>query len=165
MLLVTADDRAGRGNPDERPPTFMFDEEAQQGALSHEAEPDHLARGLHIARWCLKARGLRDDMFGPGLFSDPAWDILLDLYIAEAKDEHVQITSLAIAARVPHSTAIRWAGNMTRSGLLERQKDPRDARRIHISLSPRARVLLQEYLEKLSRDGQAPIPILARQSP
>jgi DNA-binding MarR family transcriptional regulator len=142
----------------------MFEDEVQ-GAFSYEAEPDHLARGLHIARWWLKARRLREDMFGPGLFSDPAWDILLDLYTAEAKGERVQITSLAIAARVPHSTAIRWAGMMTRAGLLVRQRDPRDARRIHISLSASAKELMREYLEKLSRDGQAPIPILAHQLP
>lgn len=142
----------------------MSGDEAQ-GALPYEAEPDPLARGLHIARWWLKARRLREDMFGPGLFSDPAWDILLDLYTAEAKGERVQITSLAIPARVPHSTAIRWAGMMTRAGLLVRQRDPQDARRVHVSLSASAKELMREYLEKLTLDGQAPVPVPARQSP
>ncbi|MDE2442650.1 MAG: MarR family transcriptional regulator, partial [Betaproteobacteria bacterium] len=53
-------------------------------------------QGLHIANWWLKARRLREEMFGSELFSDPAWDILLDLYTAEARGESVQISSLAI---------------------------------------------------------------------
>lgn len=161
---VASDEPAGQGNPDKHPDAFMFDD-GNRVAPPDDHEPDHHARGLHIANWWLKARRLREDMFGPELFSDPAWDILLDLYTAEARGERVQVTSLAIAARVPHSTAIRWAGNMTHAGLLDREQDPRDARRIHISLSPRARMLMQEYLERLSRDRQTPVPVLARRSP
>ncbi|MFX9608428.1 hypothetical protein ABTU70_19535, partial [Acinetobacter baumannii] len=91
------------------------------------------AAGLRIAKWWLKARRLREEVFGADMFSDPAWDILLDLYAADAKGERVQITSLSVAARVPHSTAIRWARIMTRAGLLIRERDPKDGRRIHIS--------------------------------
>jgi hypothetical protein len=91
---------------------------------------DLVAEGLRIANWWLKARRLREDSFGPGLFADPAWDILLDLYSADARGECVQISSLALAARVPHSTAIRWAKIMTGKGLIDRHKDPRDDGRI-----------------------------------
>lgn len=139
--------------------------EREQEYPPHGAGPDENPPGLSIANWSLKARRLREDMFGPGLFADPAWDILLDLYVAEAKGARVQVTSLALAARVPHSTAIRWAGIMTRAGLLDRQRDPADARRIHVSLSPRARRLMEEYLGKLSREGQTPVLAQARQSP
>jgi DNA-binding MarR family transcriptional regulator len=161
---VAGDEPAGQGNPDEHPYAFILDDGAED-APPRKDEPDHHAQGLRIASAWLKARRLREDMFGPGLFSDPAWDILLDLYTAEAKGKHVQITSLAVAARVPHSTAIRWAGIMTRAGLLVRQKDPGDARRIHISLSLSARELMRDYFEKLSRDGLAPVLILTRHSP
>jgi DNA-binding MarR family transcriptional regulator len=112
--------------------------------------------GLAIARWWLKARRLREEMFGPDLFADPAWDILLDLYTAAARGESVQISSLAFAARVPHSTAIRWARIMTRAGIVERRKDPADARRVHVSLSPAASALMETYLARLSNDGQRP---------
>lgn len=121
--------------------------------------------GLGIANWWLKARRLREEMFGPGLFADPAWDILLDLYTAAARGESVQITSLAIAARVPHSTAIRWARIMTRVGIVVREKDPGDARRIHVSLSPEATALMADYLARLSRDGRRPLKIGAEVSP
>lgn len=139
---------------------FMFGGAGPSGSESRETS-DHYAEGIQIASWWLKARRMREDMFGPGLFADPAWDILLDLYTAEARGENVQISSLAIAARVPHSTAIRWAKIMTRVGLVEREKDPRDARRIHVRLSPSARSLMEDYLARLNQQGQVPPSILA----
>jgi len=114
------------------------------------------AEGSRIANWWLKARRLREEVFGPELFADPAWDILLDLYTAEARGECVQTSSLAFAARVPHSTAIRWAKIMARAGLIDRHKDPRDARRIHVRLSDTARALMAEYLARLSSQTPAP---------
>lgn len=121
-------------------------------------EPDHEALGLHIANWWLKARRLREDMFGSALFADPAWDILLDLYTARARGERVQITSLSLAARVPHSTAIRWARIMTRHGLLVREKDPKDGRRVHVTLSEQTWAMMKDYLERLSRDPATRAP-------
>lgn len=131
-------------------------EEDVEAEPAHENAIDPHAMGLAIARWWLKARRLREEMFGPGLFADPAWDILLDLYSAEAKGECVQISSLASAARVPHSTAIRWAKVMTRVGLMVRHKDPTDARRIHVCLSPGARSLLEDFFALLTEHGQVP---------
>ena len=121
---------------------------------------DPEAEGLQIATWWLKARRLLEDMFGPGLFADPAWDILLDLYTADARGECVQTSSLAFAARVPHSTAIRWAKLMTSAGLIDRHADPQDARRVHVKLSTSARALMDQYMARLCQSGQVPRPIL-----
>jgi DNA-binding MarR family transcriptional regulator len=120
--------------------------------------------GLAIARWWLKARRLREEMFGPGLFADPAWDILLDLYSAAARGESVPTSSLAHAARVPHSTAIRWAKLLTKAGIVVREKDPRDARRVLVSLSAAATALMEGYLARLSRDGAVPAGIVSQAS-
>lgn len=133
-------------------------------ALDPEMEPDAGATGLRIVNWSLKARRLREEIFGPGLFADPAWDILLDLFTAEAKGERVQISSLAIAAQVPHSTAIRWARILTGAGLLVREKDPSDGRRVHVSLSQHARTLMDEYLGRLSQCRQLPPEIATNAS-
>jgi DNA-binding MarR family transcriptional regulator len=160
---VISDDPVADGVPEDRPRPFMLDDGVDD-APTYADGPQSQALGPQIARSWLKARRIREDMFGPGLFSDPAWDILLDLYAAEAKGELVQITSLSIAAGIPHSTAIRWAKILTQNGLLVRQKDPRDARRIHISLSARASLLMQEYFGKLDRDGLAPVRVSARES-
>lgn len=135
-----------------------------QGQLQDLGAPvtdDLEAEGQQIATWWLKARRMREDMFGPGFFADPAWDILLDLYTADARGECVQTSSLAFAARVPHSTAIRWAKIMTSAGLIDRHADPQDARRVHVKLSISARALMDEYMARLCQSGQVPRPILA----
>lgn len=114
------------------------------------------AEGIAVANWWLAARRLRTNVFRPGLFSDPAWDILLDLYTAEERGERVKITSLIGATAIPHSTIIRWARIMTQEGLLVRQKDPRDGRRIYVRLSPEARDLMEAYFEMLGARATFP---------
>jgi DNA-binding MarR family transcriptional regulator len=156
-LLVAHGNPPGASSPDQPDHPFMLDE-ADITASEAEDLIDPHAMGLAIARWWLKARRLREEMFGPGLFADPAWDILLDLYSAEDKGECVQISSLAIAARVPHSTAIRWAKIMTRVGLVVRHKDPTDARRTHVKLSPSAHALMEDFFARLTGHGQVSPP-------
>lgn len=156
---MTQDDRETGNRSVSAARPFLLDSAADAAPVPSSGIEHHDVN-LHIASWWLKARRLRDGIFRPGLFADPAWDILLDLYTSEAKGKNVQVSSLAIAARVPHSTAIRWARIMTREGLLEREKDPRDGRRIHIRLSPLARQLIEEFFDRLGRQGSVPSPIL-----
>lgn len=151
------DDPEQASVPDASDKLFMLGD-AEATMRIGAAEPDHEALGLHIANWWLKARRLRENMFGSALFADPAWDILLDLYTARARGERVQITSLSLAARVPHSTAIRWARIMTRHGLLVREKDPKDGRRVHVTLSEETWAMMKDYLERLSRDPATRAP-------
>lgn len=89
----------------------------------------------HQVRALLRARRLRDQILAPDLFADPAWDILLDLLAARLENNRVSVSSLCIAAAVPPTTALRWIRQLTDRGLLERQADPRDGRRIFIGLS------------------------------
>ncbi len=86
-------------------------------------------------RAVLRSRRLRDHIFSPDLFADPAWDILLDLMAARLEGARVSVSSLCIAAAVPPTTALRWIRQLTDRGLLERQADPDDGRRIFITLS------------------------------
>lgn len=89
----------------------------------------------HQVRAMLRVRRLRDHLVAPDLFADPAWDILLDLLAARLENAKVSVSSLCIAAAVPPTTALRWIRQLTDRGLLERRADPRDGRRIFITLS------------------------------
>ena len=86
-------------------------------------------------RGVLKARRLRDSLFAPGTFADPVWDMLLDLTASRVESRLVSITSLAIAAAVPGSTALRHLKAMADAGLIVRRADPADGRRVFIELS------------------------------
>lgn len=112
--------------------------------------------GLELASWCVDARRLRDAIFGTQMFSDPAWDILLCLYVLAAHGDKVKITSLAPMTGLATTTAGRWARKLVARGLLEREQDGSDRRRSYISLSHEGYVLVRRYFEELIQKRNFP---------
>lgn len=106
-------------------------------------------------RDAIRARRMRDQLFGSGLFEDPAWDMLLDLFAAELERAQVSVSSLCIAAAVAPTTALRWIARMTEAGLFERRPDPFDRRRAFMALSDRASTGMHDYVATLRRAGLA----------
>ena len=96
-------------------------------------------------RAAIRTRRLRDQFFDAGLFEDPAWDMLLDLFAAALEGQRVSVSSLCIAAAVAPTTALRWIGRMTDLGLFEREPDPFDRRRAFMRLSDRALLAMRGY--------------------
>jgi hypothetical protein len=102
-----------------------------------------------LLRRILRQRQQRARFFDGDLFADPAWDILLDLTAARAEHKRVSVTSLCIASGVPPTTALRWIGQMTEAGLLERIEDDTDRRRAFIVLTDRAADAMARYFAEL----------------
>ncbi|WP_052192422.1 hypothetical protein [Sphingomonas sp. Ant H11] len=121
-------------------------------APSAAAAPDITAREIRDA---IRARRLRDQHFAGGLFEDPAWDMLLDLFAAELERSQVSVSSLCIAAAVAPTTALRWIAKLTDAGLFERQPDPFDRRRAYMALSARASTAMRAYVGAVQRIGAA----------
>ncbi len=97
-------------------------------------------------RAIIRRRRERERFFPAELFSDPAWDMLLDLTAARLERRQVSVSSLCIAAAVPTTTALRWIRNLCDLGLFERNIDPDDMRRGLISLSDATADRMQAYL-------------------
>src|SRR3546814_1705184 len=92
---------------------------------------------MRISDWSsdVCSSDLRDRYFDGDLFADPAWDMLLDLYLAaERNTRPVSISSLCIASAVPATTALRWIKTFEDLQLISRRADPSDGRRIFIQL-------------------------------
>ncbi len=106
-------------------------------------------------RRTIRVRRLRDGYLGAGLFEDPAWDMLLDLYAAELEGGRVSVSSLCIAAAVAPTTALRWIGRMIEAGLLERRPDLDDRRRAFMALSARASGAMRGYFAAAAEMGVA----------
>lgn len=98
----------------------------------------------------IRHRRLREDYFGPDIFADPAWDMMLDLYAARLERLRVSVSSLCIAAAVPATTALRWIRTLTESGLFERREDPHDGRRIFVALSDQATLAMHRYFHRIA---------------
>lgn len=90
---------------------------------------------LNIAIAWIRARKRRDSVLGEDLFFDPAWSILLELYLHHRQRTAVSITALCIAAGVPSSTGLRWVTLLERRNLVARDPDPFDRRKIYARLT------------------------------
>lgn len=88
-----------------------------------------------LARALYRLRRRRERIFGDGLFSDPNWDLLLDLYAAEKASQCVCITSACLATAVPTTSALRCVKLLETQGLIVREADRKDTRRTHLRLS------------------------------
>jgi DNA-binding MarR family transcriptional regulator len=86
-------------------------------------------------RWLINARNLRQRFMPSDLFADPAWDILLELYRAELAGQRIPVSSLCIAANAPATTALRYIKTMVQQGMLVREPDRFDGRRIYVALA------------------------------
>ena len=104
-------------------------------------------------RTVIRSRRLRAQYFADGLFADPAWDMLLDLFAARLEQRRVSVSSLCIAAAVPPTTALRWIGTMHEEGLFERQADSTDRRRAYIALSEKGFEAMKTYIAAVKRQG------------
>lgn len=93
----------------------------------------------------LDARRHRESLFGHGLFADPAWDILLELYAARLKHERVTVGNVCSAAAVPPTTALGWMKQLEHAGLLVRIHDKSDRRRVFAELSDRGAGLMATF--------------------
>jgi Winged helix DNA-binding domain len=102
-----------------------------------------------LVRKIIRQRQLRARFFEGDLFADPAWDMLLDLTAARAEHVRVSVTSLCIASGVPPTTALRWIGQMTDAGLLQRVDDETDRRRAFITLTDKAADAMARYFAEL----------------
>ena len=106
-----------------------------------------------LVRRIIRQRQLRARFFDGDLFGDPAWDMLLDLTAARAEHARVSVTSLCIASGVPPTTALRWIGQMTEAGLLERVEDETDRRRAFITLTDRAADSMARYFAEIGANA------------
>ena len=142
--------RLTRGGADERPRPSTVADHPTPFRQEHQAE---MVIDAAEIRRAIRARRLRDQHFGGGLFEDPAWDILLDLFAADLEGSQVSVSSLCIAASVAPTTALRWIAKLVDSGLLVRHPDPFDRRRAFMELSPKAALAMRDHVAALRRAG------------
>lgn len=104
---------------------------------------------LHTIRELQLERRLREKVLPADLFGEPAWDMLLDLAAHHELREPVPVSSLCYGACVPPTTALRYVGTLTSSGLAQSHYCPRDGRRRLITLSESGAVGMARFFERL----------------
>ena len=99
------------------------------------------------ARALLESRRKRVAIFGPKMFAEPAWDMLLILYLSGGGRRQTQ-TSLGELSGASRSTAMRWIDYLACRDLVRREEHPTDKRRNFVSLTEKGRRLLDLYLSE-----------------
>ena len=68
-------------------------------------------------------------------FGEPAWDILLDLFIRTMRGQSTRSTSACIASCSPPTTALRYLDQFVKDGMVIREENSDDKRVVHVRLS------------------------------
>jgi Winged helix DNA-binding domain len=111
------------------------------------------ARLLAIAKDAVRSRRDRDSIFGHELFCDPAWDILLELFIGRLERREISVKSACLASTVPQTTALRYISHLVERGLVGRRPHPSDSRSTYLSLTEESVARMTEYFS-----GRSPNP-------
>lgn len=112
--------------------------ESKSEPIEHELisgpKPDaalgNFARKIYLAR-----RDREKNFQTPELFHDPAWDILLDIFIAHSQDKYISVMDATLSGHVPSTTALRWVWGLEKSGIIMRVPDGSDKRRKFVVLT------------------------------
>ena len=96
--------------------------------LSSRALEQRAPKLASVALSELSARRARAAFFRPPILGEPAWNMLLDLFVHHNSGTGVSVTSAAIASDAPQATALRYVAVMQREGLLERHSSTTDRR-------------------------------------
>jgi len=82
----------------------------------------------------IQARRLRASVFEPSLFSDPAWEILLNLYRSELRHEALTHDELAKVIGLSPASTARWLDVLAGAGLIrQRSESEEDSRPIELT--------------------------------
>ncbi|MGE7205309.1 hypothetical protein ACQKJZ_06480 [Sphingomonas sp. NPDC019816] len=101
-----------------------------------------------IARKLYAERRRRDKHFDHCgvIFGEPAWDILLDLFIAYEDGKSQSVSATCIGACVPQTTGLRWIAMLEREGLVHSWHGERDGRYRMLGLTPAGVETMVRYL-------------------
>lgn len=80
------------------------------------------------------------------LFADPAWFILLDLFVRQHSGLQTSVSSACHASFSPVTTALRHLAILTERKIIEREYDPVDQRRVFLKLTEEAIAEIQRTL-------------------
>jgi DNA-binding MarR family transcriptional regulator len=121
---------------------FQYEWEATpQQALTPDTQEVILAQ----VQCVINERTRRYDYLRSDLFSDPAWDLLLQLYASELSQQRTSVSQLAERINVPSTTTLRWIKLLECDDLLGRKIDPLDSRRVFLALTHKGLTAMTGY--------------------
>ncbi|WP_409644899.1 hypothetical protein [Sphingorhabdus sp.] len=126
------------------------DAEVDESELqSHEPEPSNIATSYAVkkATDLIEITKRRSRLASAAnLFADPAWFILLDLFVRQNSGLKTSVSSACHASFSPVTTALRHIAILTERNIIKRQFDPEDQRRVFLELTEETAAEIQRIL-------------------
>lgn len=94
-------------------------------------------------------RRQRDRYFPPSLFGEPAWDLLLALFIAHEEGRELSVAEACKAAGVGSRAGRTWLAKLEDAGLIALGQGKGDRRQGSVGLTQDGLERLSEYLMRL----------------
>lgn len=100
------------------------------------------------ARQDFENRRRRTRLFSASMFGEPAWDMLLALYVQHTSGPRLAVGRLLQFSGTPPSTGKRWLDVLVHYDLVVREAHPNDARTHFVRLTDKAREMLNAYFSE-----------------
>jgi DNA-binding MarR family transcriptional regulator len=130
---------------------------APQHSNENQAVPEPIlpnASLLAIARRAREARAHFNRFFPRDILRDSAWDMMLELIIAQEEGAKLCVKQLVLASGESSTSAMRRIDRLQSVGLLRRVVDDRDHRRVWIELTRDGHAAMSLMLQHLSDSTQ-----------
>ena len=105
------------------------------------------ARRLGEAKALLTARLKRAACFTGVRFSDPSFDMILQLYVATQEQRHITVSQLSSLSGGSSTTALRHIEHLEALGYILREADQVDRRRANVTMLPSLQAAVDEWLD------------------
>jgi DNA-binding MarR family transcriptional regulator len=122
--------------------------EGPRPAINARSDPLAWNALVQAAQREYRIRRSRHRLFGTAMFGEPAWDLLLALFINGRAGEKLTVSRLLRFSEAPATTALRWLKYLEKEHLVERESHPRDARSAFVELSERGEQRLETYFSE-----------------
>lgn len=107
--------------------------------------------GVQLAQRLFEERQLRNEFLQTSeLFGEPAWDILLYIFLSQSKGKGAKVESLAVASRLPVTLAIRWLERLEYEEMIFAYRDEDETGEIFLRLTQETSSSISKYLQRLA---------------
>lgn len=104
---------------------------------------------LDLARQTKAMRAHIAQFFPRDVFRDSAWDMMLELFIADEQNRPLCVKELILVSGESSTSALRRIDRLEGAGLLRRRTDPADHRRLAVTLTQRGTDAMTAMLRHL----------------
>lgn len=127
------------------------DARAARSLLTLISSADSQPGSLELARNLILSLTERRHFFDCSMFGDPAWDMLITLFVASSERRELSVTSLIFSVATAQTTGLRWIQVLERARLVARRHCPTDGRRVIVELTGSADEKLRAYFNRIGQ--------------